>query len=114
MNDNPVETDDMILKRLREPIDELVNRHCFNMSLESRLVLKQLAWYAVDILIDTDDVENLKNNDVICKLIEEIKSLSGSQEFINESLELTKRIYKNIQLDYPELLTRYRFKKNIT
>ena len=100
--------DDKIMQQLREPINELMDKYCINQPIENRMRLRQLAWYAVDILIHTDDVSDLRNNDVIQSIIENIKTLGASNTFIDESINLAITIYNRMKLDHPELLIRYK------
>src|SRR4030042_4275754 len=98
------ESDEKILARLREPIDEVINRYGYSFTDMNRMRLRQLAWFAVDVLIDKDDVADLANSDVIRHIIEDVKSLGASREFIRESLDLAKIIYNNLKLDHPDLI----------
>jgi len=102
------ESDEKILKRLRQPINDLLNRYCLDFSLENKMRLRQLAWYAVDILIDTDDVVNFKYHKDILKISENIKAIGASNHFIEESLNLALSIYNRMKSDYPALLKRYK------
>lgn len=103
-----LESDAKILKRLRQPINELLDRYCLDFSLENKMSLRQLAWYAVDILIDTEDVVNFKHNKDILRIVDNIRGIGASDHFIEESLNLALVIYNRMKSDYPALLKRYK------
>jgi hypothetical protein len=102
------DTDTVIMKILREPIDELVNKYCQNLSLENRMRLRQLPWYAVDILLQTNDIPNLKHNEVIQRIINDIRLLGASEQFINDSLDTAISIYNTMKTEYPGISLRYK------
>ncbi len=101
------QNDSEILAELRKPIEELVENFFPEKTEYQRLRLKQLAWQAVDVLSRTEDVANLEEQKEIVRIIEDIKKLGASSEFIEESLALAVSIYRKLQIDYPEVLDRY-------
>jgi len=110
MNQKKGETDQEILTRLRKPISELVDKRCANKTEYERIRLKQLAWQAVDVLIRTDNVAHLEEEKDVKRIIKNIKEIGASKRFIEDSLLLAISIYRKMQLDYPDVLKRYRGK----
>ena len=107
MDSQTKETDQEIMARLREPINELINKHCSDKTEYQRLRLRQLSWQAVDVLIRKKSVANLENEPNIKRITRDIKELGASEEFIQESLALAVSIYSKIKINYPSLLESY-------
>lgn len=105
---NSAALDDKILAQVRSRIDEFIEPYCINQSTESRLRLRQLPWYALDILIYTGNVNTLQTNDVIQQIITDVRNIGASEQFIKDSLALAVSIYTTMQLDHPEVLKRYK------
>jgi hypothetical protein len=108
MTSDLTETDTQILHRLRQPIDNLVNKYCVNQPIENRIRLRQLAWQAVDILVNTEDIAHIKSNKDIKRLLNDIRQVGGSEKFIQQSLDLGINIYNDMKLNYPGLFRRYK------
>lgn len=108
MNQKKGETDQAILAQLRKPIGELVNTFCAEKTEYEKLRLRQLAWQAVDVLVRTGEVAHLQDEKDIKRIIQNIKEIGASERFIKESILLAISIYRKMQLDYPDLLKRYK------
>lgn len=101
------ETDQEVMARLRQPIDELVNKYCGDKTEAERLRLRQLAWQAVDVLVITGNVSGLEHEKDIKRITRNIRELGASEAFIRESLVRAVSIYKQMQAYHPGLLERY-------
>lgn len=110
MNQKKSESDQEILTRLRKPIGELVNNLCANKTEYQQLRLRQLAWQAVDVLVRTGNVAHLEEEKDVKRIIKDIKEIGASERFIEESLQLAISIYREMEIDYPDLLKRYKGK----
>lgn len=108
MNQKRGQTDQEILARLREPIGELVENLCSHQTEYERIRLRQLAWQAVDVLVRTGNVAHIEDEKDIKRIILNIKEIGASERFIKESLLLAISIYRKMQLDYPDILKRYK------
>lgn len=101
------ETDQEIMARLRQPIDQLVQEHCLDRTEFQKLQLRQLAWQAVDVLVRTGNVGSLETNENIKRIARKIKELGVPDDFIRESLQIAIQIYKKMQVEYPGILKKY-------
>lgn len=102
------DSDNQILTRLKKPIDDLVTASFPEANQYQRLRLRQLAWQAVDLLVKSGNAAGLKAHKDILRLTSDIKLLGASDQFIDDSLSLAVRIYQQLQVDYPDVLGRYR------
>jgi len=102
--------DQEVMARLRQPIDELIDKYCADKTLYERLRLRQLAWQAVDVLARTGNVADLEHEKDVKRITQNIRELGASDIFIKESLELAISIYKKMQVYYPGILKRYQGK----
>ena len=107
MSQIQLEPEEEIIKRLRKPIDELIEEYGINLDDFQRLRLRQLAWQAVDILVKTGDIAYLRHEENIQRIINDIRNLGASEEFIEKSLTLAISIYKKMKVYYPSLLNKY-------
>ncbi len=96
-----------VFLRLREPINDLVDRYCVNKTAYQKLRLRQLAWQAVDVLVRTNNLAGLNSEPDIKRITRDIRSLGASAEFIEESLHLAGEIYKQMQVLCPAVLKNY-------
>jgi hypothetical protein len=100
-------SDQEIMSRLREPINELIDTNFPNKNPWERLRIRQLAWQAVDVLARTGNIANLENEKEMQRIARDIRQLGASKEFIEESFKLAVTIYRQMQIEYPGLLKRY-------
>jgi len=105
------QTDEEILAELRQPIDELTNKYGSNLDEMNRYRLRQLPWQAVDILVNTEAVAHLKNNENLKRLIRDVRQIGASDKFIDEAVALAVEIYQKMKTDYPALYNRYKYKR---
>jgi len=106
-SENRGQTDQVVLEELKKPIDDLVKAYYPGSNQYQRLRFRQLAWQAVDALVRTGEMSDLRNHKDIARIIKDVRQLGASEEFIEESLVLATLIYRRLQLDYPALLKRY-------
>lgn len=102
------DSDGVILARLKKPIDDLVTAFSPDANQYQRLRLRQLAWQAVDLLVKDGDIAGLRTHKDMLRLINDIRQLGASDQFVEDSLALAVRIYQQLQIDYPDVLLRYR------
>lgn len=100
-------SDQVVMARLRKPIDELVEGFCANKTESQKLRLRQLAWQAVDVLARIGNVADLVQEKDIKRITRDIKKLGASDQFVEESLVLAKEIYRQMKVHHPGLLKKY-------
>lgn len=106
MNSRPP-SESEIMTRLREPIGELVEKHCAEKTDLQKLRLRQLAWQAVDVIARTGNIAHIDQDKNIKRILNDIRQLGATESFIEESLALAIAIYKRMQAYHPDLLRKY-------